>query len=185
MSKTEKSVKQQDVLEQINPSLKSFFRGKKALVEAGIEALLSLITHDKSGRSSSQADLFNHICEREQIHKRVFLYQQRGFAKLGKAALCILQAKFILQMLVNEVEGTNQLVESCRIHLLSELFLTELECFAYFNHYVTFPFLNCTEVSSQIQLLQILPKLYSDLTDGKINTCKIMLFQFMECHLLF
>ena len=77
LSKIEKSVKQQDVLEQINPSLKSIFRGKKALVEAGIEALLSLITHDKSGKSSSQADIFDHICEREQILKRVFLYQQR------------------------------------------------------------------------------------------------------------
>ena len=73
-------------------------------------------------------------------------------------------------MLVNEVEGTNQLVESCRIYLSSELFIIELECLAYFNHYVTFPFLNCIEVSSQIQLLEILPKLYSDLTDGKIDT---------------
>ena len=40
LSKIEKSVKQQDVLEQINLSLKSFFRGEKALVEAGIKALL-------------------------------------------------------------------------------------------------------------------------------------------------
>ena len=76
-SKIEKSVKQQGVLEQFNPSLKSFFRGKIALVKARIEALLSLITLDKSGKSSSQTDLFDHICKREQIHKRVFLYQQR------------------------------------------------------------------------------------------------------------
>ena len=73
-------------------------------------------------------------------------------------------------MLVNEVEGTNQLVESCRIYLSSELFITELECLAYFNHYVTFLLLNCIKVSSQIQLLEILPKLYSDLADGKIDT---------------
>ena len=121
LSKIEKSVNQHDVLDKINPSLKLLFRGKKALVETGIEALLSLITHDKSGKSSSQADLFDHICEREQIHKRVSLHQQRQFAKLGKVALCILQAKDILQMLVNEVEGTNQLVESCGIYLSSEL----------------------------------------------------------------
>ena len=57
-------VKQQDVFEKINPSLRSFFRGKKALVEAGIEALLTLITHDKSGKSCSQADLLGRktIC---------------------------------------------------------------------------------------------------------------------------
>ena len=46
----------------------------------------------------------------------------------------------------------------------------QLECLAYFNHYVTFPILNCIEVSSHIQLLEILPKLYSDLRDGKIDT---------------
>ena len=73
-------------------------------------------------------------------------------------------------MLVNEVEGTNEPVESCRIYLSSKLSITELECLAYFNHYLTFPFLNCTEVSSQIQLLEILPKLYSDLTDKKTDT---------------
>ena len=73
-------------------------------------------------------------------------------------------------MLVNDVEGTKQLVESCRIHLSSEIFIKELECLAYFNHYVTFLFLNCIEVSSHIQLLEVLPKLHSDLTDGKIDT---------------
>ena len=70
-------------------------------------------------------------------------------------------------MLVNEVKGTNQIVESCMIYLSSELYTTELECLAYFNQYVTFLFL---KVSSQIQLLEVLPKLYSDLTDGKIDT---------------
>ena len=59
----EKQVQQREILEGINPSLKSFFRGKKTKIEAGIEALLSLISHDKSGKSSSLSDLFDHICE--------------------------------------------------------------------------------------------------------------------------
>ena len=46
-------MKQREILEGINPSLKSFFRGKKTTVEAVIEALLALISHDKSGKSSS------------------------------------------------------------------------------------------------------------------------------------
>ena len=33
------------------------------------------------------------------------------------AGYCILQAKDILTMLLDEVEGTNQLVESCKIYL--------------------------------------------------------------------
>ena len=143
--------------------MKSFFLGKKALVQAGIEALLSLVTHDKFVKSCSQADLFDFICEREGVNKRVFLYQQRWFTKLGKAALLILEAKDVLQMLVDEVEGTNQLVESYKIYLSSGLFITELECLAHFNHIVTFPFLNCVEMSTQADLLFTLPNLHEDL----------------------
>ena len=64
LAEVEKSVKQQEIFEGINPSTKSFFCGKSALVEAGIEALQNLIIHEKSGRSCSQVDFFDHICER-------------------------------------------------------------------------------------------------------------------------
>ncbi|KAG1652005.1 ATP-binding cassette sub-family A member 3 [Nymphon striatum] len=83
------------------------------------------------------------------------------------AASSVLQANDIIQMVIDEVEGTNQLVESCRIYLSRELFITELECLAYFNHFVTFPFLNCVQISSQGQLL---PKLHNDLIKGNIDT---------------
>ena len=84
-------------MEGINPALKSFFRGKAAVVEAGINAIIALITHNKFANSCSQADLFEFICERENVQKRVFLYQQRRFAKIGKAAACILEAKDCLK----------------------------------------------------------------------------------------
>ena len=170
MNEIEKSVKQQEIFEKINPALKSFFCGKKALVEAGIGALLSLIIYDKSAKSCSRADLFDFICEREDVSKRVFLYKERQFAKLGKASLSILEAKDVLQMLVDEVEGTNQLVESCKMCLSSELFITELECLVYFNHFVTFPFLNCVEMSTQADLLFTLPKLHEDLKAKRVDT---------------
>ena len=54
-----------------NPALRTFFRGKKAIAEAGSEALLSLITHDKYAKSCPQADLFEFICERESVSKCV------------------------------------------------------------------------------------------------------------------
>ena len=128
LSRVEKNVSQQETMEGINPALKSFFRGKAAIVEAGIDAIISLITHNKSANSCSQADLFDYICEREGVSKRVFLYQQRRFAKVGKAAACILEAKDTLNMLLDEVQVTNLLVESCKIYMASELFITELEC---------------------------------------------------------
>ena len=73
-------------------------------------------------------------------------------------------------MLLDEVQTTNQLTESCKIYLSSELFITELECLAFFNHFVTFPFLHCVEISSQDELLDIIPKLYEDLLQMKTDT---------------
>ena len=75
-------------------------------------------------------------------------------------------------MLLDEIQVTNLLVESCRIYMASELFMTELECLAYFNHHVTFPFLNCVEVSSQEELLKILPQLHQDLLKHNTHTLK-------------
>ena len=39
--------------------------------------------------------------------------------KLGKAALSIQDVKDILQKLVDEAEGTNQLVETCKIYFVN------------------------------------------------------------------
>ena len=72
-------------------------------------------------------------------------------------------------MLVDEVEGTNQLVESCKTYLPSELFIMGQECLAYFNHFVTFPFLNCVEISIQADLLLILTKLHEDLKAKRVD----------------
>ena len=76
-------------------------------MEADIEALLNSITHDKSGRSWSEADIFDDICVQERITKIVFLYQQRRFAKLGKAASVLMNAKDFLAILLDKVEATN------------------------------------------------------------------------------
>lgn len=46
---------------------------------------------------------------KEGLTKFVFLYQEQRFAKLGKAAALILNAKDILHMLLDEIEVTNHL----------------------------------------------------------------------------
>ena len=145
----ETRVKQRTVLESINPRLKSFFRGKKTIVEAGIESLLKLVTHRHSGNNTSQADTFDHICESEVVVKRLFLYQQRRFTNLGKSAASLLEAYPILKMLVEKVAVNNQPVEAYKIYLASEIFKTELEVLAFFTHHVTFTFLHCFEKSTQ------------------------------------
>ena len=99
----ETKVKQRTVLECINSQSKSFFSDKKTTVETGIESLLKLVTHRHSGNSTSQADTFDHICEHKGVVKRLFLYQQRCFTKLGKSAASLLEANPILKMLVEKV----------------------------------------------------------------------------------
>ena len=76
----------------------------------------------------------------------------------------------MLKMVLNEIQCTIQVVESCRIYIESELFHTELQCLSYFNTNVTFPFLNCVEKCTQAELLVILPKLYEDLKIGETGT---------------
>ena len=160
LAKIEKQVNQRGSVENINPNLKSFFRGKKTVVESGIEALLALIMHDKSAKSCSQANLFDRIYEKENVVQRIFLYQQRRFAKLGKAAASLLEALTIIKKVPDETYNNNLLIEACRLYIESKLFITELEVLASFNHHVTFSFLNCIENCNQKDLLNILPTLY-------------------------
>ena len=133
---------------------------------------MTLVSHDTSGKSCSQAKLFDLICEREGVQKRLFLYQQRRFAKLGKSTAALVEAYPMLIKLIDEISVTNQPTEACMLYLSSEFFYTELEALAYFNHIVPFPFLHDIEKSSQEELLKILPKLHQDLLEGKTDTLK-------------
>ena len=81
-----------------------------------------------------------------------------------------MEAKYLLTILLDEVEAINQLIDMCRMYISSELFITELECLAFFNYHVTFPFLHCIEMGSQTDLCRILPKLYHNLLDNKTGT---------------
>ena len=56
------------------------------------------------------------------------------------------------------------------MYISSELFITKFECLAFFNYHVTFPFLHCIEMSNQVDLCRILPQLYQNIVDNKIDT---------------
>ena len=86
MAAFEERVKLRQRLEAINPALKPFFRGKKAVVAAGIQAILKLVSYDKSGNSSSLAEEFDVIIEGEGAVKHMSLHHERRFTKLGYSA---------------------------------------------------------------------------------------------------
>ena len=73
LAASEERVKLRQHLEAINPALKLFFRGKKTVVVAGILAILMLVSYSKSGNSSSLAEEFDVITEREGAVKHAFI----------------------------------------------------------------------------------------------------------------
>ena len=170
LSGIEEKLKLRERLESINPALRPFFRGKKAIVLAGMNALLKLIAHDKSGNTISLAEEFDILLELEGLVKHMTLYHERRFTKLGYCAASILSALPQLQQRLAETWKTNLLIEACRLYVNCELFVTELHLLAVFTKKVTLPFVNCVEKSSQKELLQIFPRLYEDLLLHNMDT---------------
>lgn len=165
-------------LEAVNPSLRPFFRGQKAVVLAGIQALLKLVTHDKSGNTVSLAEEFDDLLRRENLVKHMTLFKERRFTKLGYTAASILCALPQLRTLLHETWKSNLLVEACRLYVDCELFITELHVLAVFTKHVTLPFLNAMEKLTQKQLVEMFPRLYKDLLAHKTDTLKEFLVEY-------
>ena len=112
MNELEKDIKLRGKFESVNPALKPYFRGKDAIFESGIYALLNLVTHNKSANSCSLADELDYIVESEGKVKHMSLYHQPRFAKSGYSAASILAALPLLEMLLLETEKGNLLVQA-------------------------------------------------------------------------
>ena len=98
------------------------------------------------------------------------LYHERRFTALGYAAPAILAAWSLLMKLLMDSYTNNLLVQACKLCLESEIFLTELKVLAYFTHQVTLPLLNCIAIGNHNDLLEIFPKLWSDVKSGNVDT---------------
>ena len=77
LAASEERVKLRQHLEAINPALKPFFRGKKTVVVAGIQAILMLVSYGKNGNSSSLAEEFDVVTEREGAVKHAFISRKK------------------------------------------------------------------------------------------------------------
>ena len=170
LSNIEVQLQLRQKLECLNPSLKPFFRGKKAIVLAGITALTKLITHEKSGNNANLAEEFDRNLEQGSLTKHISLYKERRFTKLGYSAASILQALPQITQVLMETWKSNLLTEACKLYVNCELFITELHLLAVFTQKVTLPFLNCIEKSTQEELLTIFPKLHQDLLNHNMDT---------------
>ena len=90
LSGIEKKIDFRQSLEMMNPAVRSFLRGK-SVVECAITSILNLVSHDKSATSTNQAELFDHILEREGAVKHVSMYYERRFTKLRHSAEALLK----------------------------------------------------------------------------------------------
>ena len=110
-------------IESINPGLRSLFRSS-TVVQAGMTALLKIVTPDTSANSCSLAVPFERLCI-DGWDKKLTLYKER-FCKLGSCANAIIQALPILEQLLEETPADNFPAQACRIYLKCEVFISEL-----------------------------------------------------------
>ena len=76
----------------------------------------------------------------------------------------------LLQRLLNETDHSNQHTEAAWMYIDCEFFVTEMQVVSFFSYHVSLPFLNLVEKGDQSRLLEIFPKLYRDLKEGKTDT---------------
>ena len=159
-------------MEKINPNLRSFFRNN-TVVQAGMTALLKIVTPDTSANSCSLSVPFERLCIQHGWSRKLQLYRERRFCKLGSCANAIIQALPIFEQLLEETPADNLLAQACRIYLKCEVFISELRLLAYFNFHVAFPFLHAVEKLTTPDLKKLLPRLHQDLLQGKVNTLEL------------
>ena len=158
-------------LEKLNPSLRMYFR-HQSVVQAGMRALTKLVTPDKSANSCSLSEHFDQLCDRQGHKRKLTLYKERRFGKLGSCAAALLQALPLLTELLDESPANNLLAQAARIYVRCDIIITELRMLAYFGQQVVMPFLNCIEKVNGEQLMQIQKKMHQDLLRGDSSTLK-------------
>ena len=75
-----------------------------------------------------------------------------------------------IKKLLNRTTHHNMLTEACKLYLENDYIVTAWKALSNLTYFVTMPYLNCIERSNQNDLVDILPKLYKDLLNGKMNT---------------
>lgn len=153
---------------QREPRLKSFVRQSKSVVVCAMNALLTLVSNEVSGKPTSLSKKFDIILEEDQVSKSFSLYKEMRFTKLGYTAGAIVDCipQFTRLLTRSHLNNVRQ------IYLESEYIIAAWRALSNFTYHVTMPFLNFVEKSDQNDLVEMLPILYTDLKDGKLDTLK-------------
>lgn len=101
--------------ENINPSMRSFFRGQKPIAVAGIKCQMSIFAHKKSATTTNIADEFDLIIERGDNVKYLSFCHEWKFCKLGFVWASIIDATSKFEMFLNETVQSNLHVKSSKL----------------------------------------------------------------------
>ena len=102
----------------------------------------------------------------EGLTKHISLYRERWLTELGYSAASVLQALHQISKLLTETLWSNLLIESCKLYVNCELFITALHLLVVLTYKVTLPF----QKSTQNELLKNCPKLHWDLLNHDMDT---------------
>ena len=89
---------------------------------------------------------------------------------MGYTAASIIHHLPDLKALLENPQSNNVLAQACQVYCNTNFIHVALCCLAWFTIKVTLPFLNMCELSSQSDLLQLLPQLKKDLEKGILET---------------
>ena len=148
------------------PPLKSFL--KKSIVLAALGALTKLSIND--GHKSSMWELFEKQVAEAGKTKKHSLFRERRFAQMGYTAAAILYHIPEYEATLHNTKSNNLLLQACRLYLECDFIIIGLKVLAWFTYCVTLPFLNMTQLSTQNDLVKVLPHLHDDLQNNLTDT---------------
>ena len=95
--------------------------------------------------------------------------RERRFAQMGYTAAAILYHIPEYVATLEKTKSNNLLVQACRLYLDCEFIIIGLKVLAWFTYCITLPFLNMTQVCTQNDLVDTLPRLHADMQQKKTD----------------
>ena len=137
MAAVEDKIDLRKLIVRREPSLKSFLRQNKSVVETALAALLKLVSHDGDGKTTSLAEQFDLILEETGVHRSFSLYKEKRFTRLGYQAGAVYDCIPYFKQLLAQTPLNNLLVCACKIYLENEFIVAGFKALANFTYRVT------------------------------------------------
>lgn len=161
------TVARNDLRKNEMPGLSAFLRVKKFVVEIAVEACTKLVVN--TGHKTSLYKQFLIICKVHETPKKVGSYKQRRFTKLGYCAGAIVHYMDEFKSLLQK-HHSNLHSQACKLYIETPFIVDAMVALSRVTEFVTLPYLEMVQKVTHTDLLQILPRLYSDLKQHNLNT---------------